>query len=54
MHPYNPASASRGIIPTVPRPDERARKIIKPFVEEMVGKDQVTAGISMFYFEEEL
>lgn len=34
--------------------DERARKIIKPFEQEMVAKDQVTAGISMFYFEEEL
>jgi hypothetical protein len=34
--------------------DERARKIIKPFEQETVGSDQVTAGISMFYFEEEL
>lgn len=33
--------------------DERARKIIKPFEQEMVSKDQITAGISMFYFEEE-
>ena len=33
--------------------DERARKIIKPFEQEMVNKDQITAGISMFYFEEE-
>ena len=34
--------------------DERARKVIKPFEQETVGSDQVTAGISMFYFEEEL
>jgi hypothetical protein len=33
--------------------DERARKIIKPFEQELVSKGQVTAGISMFYFEEE-
>jgi len=33
--------------------DERARKIIKPFEQDAVRKDQVTAGISMFYFEEE-
>jgi len=33
--------------------DERARKIIKPFEQEVASKDQVTAGISMFYFEEE-
>jgi len=33
--------------------DERARKIMKPFEQEITGKDQVTAGISMFYFEEE-
>ncbi len=33
--------------------DERARKIMKPFEQDVVSKDQVTAGISMFYFEEE-
>ena len=33
--------------------DERARKIIKPFEQDMVAHDQVSAGISMFYFEEE-
>jgi hypothetical protein len=33
--------------------DERARKIIKPFEQEFVTSDQVTAGISVFYFEEE-
>jgi len=33
--------------------DERARKIIKPFEQELVNKNQVTAGISVFYFEEE-
>ena len=34
--------------------DERARKVMKPFEQDVVNKDQVTAGISMFYFEEEL
>jgi len=33
--------------------DERARKIIAPFEQSEAGTDQVTAGISMFYFEEE-
>jgi len=33
--------------------DERARKIIKPFEQDVVGNHQVTAGISLFYFEEE-
>ena len=33
--------------------DERARKIIKPFEQDVVANHQVTAGISLFYFEEE-
>ena len=33
--------------------DERARKIMKPFEQDTVNNEQVTAGISMFYFEEE-
>ncbi len=33
--------------------DDRARKIIKPFEQDTVTGDQVTAGISFFYFEEE-
>lgn len=33
--------------------DERARKIIAPFEQNEADTDQVTAGISMFYFEEE-
>jgi hypothetical protein len=33
--------------------DEKARKLIKPFEQDVVHKDQVTAGISLFYFEEE-
>lgn len=32
--------------------DERARKIIKPFEQDISNKDQITAGISLFYFEE--
>jgi hypothetical protein len=32
--------------------DERARKIIAPYEQSEAGIDQVTAGISMFYFEE--
>jgi len=33
--------------------DEKARKIMKPFEQETAGHDQVTAGVSLFYFEEE-
>jgi hypothetical protein len=33
--------------------DERARKIIKPFEQDMASKEQITAGVSLFYFEEE-
>jgi len=33
--------------------DERARRIIAPFEQNETGTNQVTAGISMFYFEEE-
>ncbi|MGA9574116.1 MAG: DUF6502 family protein [Lysobacterales bacterium] len=33
--------------------DERARKVIGPFERQEVETDQITAGISMFYFEEE-
>ena len=32
--------------------DEKARRIIKPFEQETVNHDQVTAGVSLFYFEE--
>ena len=32
--------------------DEAARKIIKPFEQGSVNRNQVTAGVSMFYFEE--
>ena len=32
--------------------DEKARKIIKPFERDVFAGDQVTAGISLFYFEE--
>ena len=34
--------------------DEKARKVLKPYEQDMAVGDQVTAGISMFYFEEEL
>ena len=33
--------------------DEKARKVMEPFEQDMINSDQVTAGISMFYFEEE-
>lgn len=33
--------------------DEQARAVLKPFEQDEVSNDQVTAGISMFYFEEE-
>ena len=32
--------------------DEKVRKIMKPFEQDIVTDDQVTAGVSMFYFEE--
>ena len=34
--------------------DDKARKIIKPFEQAAVSHDQVTAGVSLFYFEEKL
>jgi hypothetical protein len=33
--------------------DEKARKIMKPFEQNVATHDQVTAGVSLFYFEEE-
>lgn len=33
--------------------DEQARAVLKPYEQDTVAGDQVTAGISMFYFEEE-
>jgi hypothetical protein len=33
--------------------DEKARKIMEPFEQDVAGNDQITAGMSMFYFEEE-
>jgi hypothetical protein len=33
--------------------DEKARKIIKPFEQVTVSHEQVSAGVSLFYFEEE-
>lgn len=32
--------------------DEKARKVIKPFEQETTSNEQITAGISFFYFEE--
>lgn len=34
--------------------DEKARKIIKPFEQHAVSHNQVTAGVSLFYFEEDI
>ena len=34
--------------------DEQARAVLKPYEQDTVASNQVTAGISMFYFEEEL
>lgn len=34
--------------------DEKARKIIRPFEQDIAAGNQITAGISMFYFEEEM
>jgi hypothetical protein len=33
--------------------DEDARAVLKPFEQDEASSDQVTAGISMFYFEED-
>lgn len=33
--------------------DEKVRKLMKPFEQNVAGNDQVTAGVSLFYFEEE-
>ncbi len=33
--------------------DEKARKIMKPFEQGVVSDNQITAGVSLFYFEEE-
>jgi len=33
--------------------DEKARSLMKPFEQSVAGDGQVTAGISLFYFEEE-
>jgi len=44
----------RGVIKEfLEKTDENARNIIRPFEQDAVSTDQVTAGISMFYFEEE-
>jgi len=43
----------RALIKTfLSKTDEKARKIIKPFEQNVVSHDQITAGVSMFYFEE--
>ena len=34
--------------------DEKARKIIGPFEQDIASENQLTAGVSMFYFEEEI
>jgi len=34
--------------------DEKARRIMTPFEQDIVTDNQITAGISMFYFEEEI
>lgn len=33
--------------------DEKAREIMAPFEQDVISDNQITAGISMFYFEEE-
>ena len=50
----NDSEKLRGLVKKfLEKTDEKARKIIKPFEQETVSHDQVTAGISLFYFEEE-
>lgn len=33
--------------------DEKARELIRPYERELASNEQITAGISMFYFEED-
>lgn len=33
--------------------DDKVRKLMKPFEQNVAGQGQVTAGVSLFYFEEE-
>ena len=50
----NERAKLRGIVKKfLSKTDEKARKLMKPFEQDVVSNDQVTAGISMFYFEEE-
>ena len=50
----NDSEKLRGLVKKfLEKTDEKARKIIKPFEQDTVSHDQVTAGISLFYFEEE-
>jgi len=45
--------ALRGLIKAfLLKTDENVRKIIRPFEQDQVNNEQVTAGISVFYFEE--
>jgi hypothetical protein len=49
----NECKKLRGIVKKfLLKTDKRARKLMKPFEQDVVSNDQVTAGISMFYFEE--
>ena len=43
----------RGLIKDfLSKTDEKVRKLMKPFEQNVSGQDQVTAGVSLFYFEE--
>ena len=33
--------------------DEKARDVLRPYEQEQAEPDQITAGISLFYFEEQ-
>jgi len=47
------SQALRDVVKTfLNKADEKAREALKPFEQDMAGDNQVTAGISMFYFEE--
>ncbi len=49
----NECKKLRGIVKKfLLKTDKRARKLMKPFEQDVVSNDQVTAGISMFYFVE--
>lgn len=53
LHKKDAGKLRRLITKFLDQTDENARKILRPFEQHEVSNDQVSAGISLFYFEEE-